>query len=191
MGSSIDYMKLVYQFHNDMLKHNLSLVYEGEVNQSITKAFTSLAEKNLNEENEHKSTIKTVYHVMVECLQNIYKHADHVETGKPYKSGQGIFVVGQNDKGYMITTGNVVANTKVEIIRNLIEQVNELSADEVKEKYKKQIREGEISEKGGAGLGFIDIAKKTGNKLDFHFEKINDVTSYFILKTHITRKKNS
>ncbi len=186
-----DFMDFVLEFHNTMLENRLTLVYEGEVNQSITKAFAALAEKNMNEDKETKKVSKTVYHVMVECLQNIYKHADHEETGLPFKPGNGIFLVGQDDEGYIITTGNVIASDKVPVIRGLIEDVNDKSMDEIKEMYKKQMREGRLSEKGGAGLGFIDIAKKTGNKLDYRFTEINELTSFFILKTRINRTVNS
>ena len=39
----------------------------------------------------------------------------------------------------------------------------------------------EFSKKGGAGLGLIEMAKKTGNKLDYDFITLDDEFSYFIL----------
>ena len=53
--------------------------------------------------------------------------------------------------------------------------------------YKKQLREGILSPKGGAGLGFIDIRRKTGNHLDYSFVKIDKETSFFIFTSTITR----
>jgi hypothetical protein len=44
-----------------------------------------------------------------------------------------------------------------------------------------------ISEKGGAGLGLIDIAKKTGSKLSYQFKELNDEVSFFILTSTIKR----
>jgi hypothetical protein len=49
------------------------------------------------------------------------------------------------------------------------------------------MRETAISEKGGAGLGFIDIARKTGNPLEYHFEPIDEKNSFFLLKTSINK----
>ena len=181
-----DFMKFVQDFHKTMVEYNLQLVYEGEVNQTITKAFASLAEKNMDDNNEDVKTKKRVYHVMVESLQNICKHADDMNTGKPVRPGHGIFIVGKNNNGYVITTGNVIANERVEKIRSMLERINQLSEEEIKEVYKKQMRESRLSDKGGAGLGFIDMVKKTGNKLEFHFEKLNDLTTFFILKSHVT-----
>jgi hypothetical protein len=184
-----NYMEFVYKFHNTMLKNRLTLVYEGEINQTITKAFTSLAEKNMDESNENVTVKKRVYHVMVECLQNICKHADDPNTGLPYKdgSGSGIFIVGQNETEYTITTGNTITNDKVVVIRSILEQINTLNAEQLKELYKKQMLEARLSDKAGAGLGFIDIAKKTGNPLNFDFIPLNDATTFFVLKTTISR----
>lgn len=182
----INYMKLVDDFHRTMMEYNLNLVYEGEVDQSITKAFTALAEKNLSENNADKSTVRKVYHVMVECLQNIYKHADGVPANDEKKS-QGIFIVGHDEGGYVVCTGNPIANDKVEGIKNMLDKINGLEPEEVKSLYKTQIREGVLSEKGGAGLGFIDISRKTGSKLEYKFETIDEISSFFILKTYIAK----
>jgi len=187
----LNYMGFVQDFHKAMLDHHLQLVYEGEVNQAITKAFAGLAEKNMSEENVDLGTIKRVYHVMVESLQNISKHADDIKTGKPIRPGKGIFLVGRNEESFVITTGNVVSNERKQQICSLIDHVNGLSKEEVKELYVKQMKEARLSEKGGAGLGFIDIVKKTGNRLDYHFETLNDLTSFFILKSSVTYKSSS
>jgi hypothetical protein len=189
MKPQVNFLDFVHDFHKSMMDYNIQLVYEGEVNQSITKAFAALAEKNMDDEQEDVTTKKRVYHVMVESLQNISKHADDVETGIGYRPGQGIFMVGKNDDRYMIMTGNAIATKRVEGIRTLLDRVNGLNDQEIKELYKQQMRETRLSSKGGAGLGFIDIAKKTGNKLDYHFEKLNNITSFFILKSSIGRKK--
>lgn len=182
-----NYMEFIYKFHQAMEQQKLQLVYNGEVNQSITKAFVSLAEKNLEETNESVPTKKRVYHVMVECLQNICKHADDPVTGEPDIPGSGIFVVGYNENAYIVTTGNIVANERIEGLKRLLERVNHLDRDELKQLYKEQIKQSRLSDKGGAGLGFIDIAKKTGNKLTFHFEPVNELSSFFILKTKISK----
>lgn len=184
-----NYMDFVTKFHHAMTEQNIMLVYEGEVTQTITKAFTSMTEKGFEESGtDSAKTQKRVYHVMVECLQNICKHADEESSGEPDSSGRGLFMVSNNSEKYTVTTGNVVANDKVDIIKGLIERFNGLSPEEIKTEYKRMIKESRLSEKAGAGLGFIDIVKKTGNKIEYHFEKINDKTSFFIQKSEITRE---
>lgn len=188
---NVDYMKIIYQFHEEMIRHNFSLVYEGEITHQITKAFTSLAETNMDKLSEDTAVKKKVFHVMVECLQNLSKHAEEFEPSSGSYSGNGIFIVGklgEENGDYHIITGNSVDNSKVDDLKALLDKINELDRDGLKELFKKQMREGSLSEKGGAGLGLIDIARKTGEKLEYHFHQLDDNNSFFLLRTRITRK---
>ena len=88
------FMEFVYQIHKSMVSNKILLVYEGEINQDITKAFTTMTQRNLDEDELTSVPIKKrVYHVMVECLQNIGKHSDNVVSGEPEVPGNGIFMV--------------------------------------------------------------------------------------------------
>jgi hypothetical protein len=189
---NVDYMKLVYDFHKDMIANRFTLVYEGEITHQITKAFTSLAENKMDSYSEDASMKKKVFHVMVECLQNLSKHADDntLLEGSGH-SGNGIFIVGllgDDNQAYQVLTGNAVESNKVPELKALLEKINQLDKDGLKELFKKQMREGSLSEKGGAGLGLIDIARKTGEKLEYNFIEIDDKTSFFLLRTKISRK---
>ena len=184
------FMDFAYKCHNVMRAQNLSLVYEGEINQSIVKTFTALAEKNLNKSEESTKTKKTVYHVMVECLQNIVKHGDEEnqkEVELEDRATSGIIIVGDDEGSYSITTGNSIPKNKIESMSQSLDHLNNLNRDELKELYKDKMRNNEISEKGGAGLGFVDMARKSGKSLGFDFEKMDDTHSFFALRTTIPR----
>ena len=183
-----DYMEFVYEFHNVIKEQKIVLVYEGDVTQTLTKTLTSMTDQNSETAEDSSKTKRRLYHVMVECLQNIGKHADNPETGESVSPGKGIFIVSKDNDKYSVTSGNVIANDRVEAIRGMIEKFNSLDPQGLKEMYKKMIKESTLSDKGGAGLGLIDIVKKTGNKIQFHFEKINDMTSLFIQKTDVNRE---
>lgn len=180
-----EFLEYVYGFYRSMTANNVNLVYEGEITHQITKAFTSLTESNMAMEEESNNVQKKVFHVMVECLQNISKHADSINSDTT--SGRGIFLVAKEAEEYSVTTGNVVSIEKAESLKESLDKINSLDKEGLKQLYKQQIREGRLSEKGGAGLGFIDIARKTGRKLEFNFLEIDDKHSFFILISKISR----
>ena len=180
-------MSLVMSYNDNMTHHKLNLVYHGEINQSITKTFSSLAEENLQKENEDRRTVRKVYHVMVEFMQNIYKHTDPNALGGPGKSSQGIVLVGADKKGYVVATGNPIMNAKCRTLSTILDSINELSNEDLQRVYKKKMQNGLLTKKGGAGLGFIDVSRKTGSKLDYKFESIDEKTSFFVLKTYIAK----
>ncbi len=184
-----EFLEFVYSFYKTMREHKVALVYEGDVTHQITKAFTSLTEANMEAQMEDPSTQKKVFHVMVECLQNLSKHAETIGGGDSshHKDGKGIFLLSKGESSYNVTTGNVVGKDKIHFISTILNDINVLDKEGLKELYKQRIKEGRLSNKGGAGLGFIDIAKKTGSKLNYHFISINDEYSFFVLSTEISR----
>jgi len=180
------FLEFVYDFYRSMKAHEITLVYEGEITHQITKAFTSLTESNMAKESEANSVQKKVFHVMVECLQNISKHADSFGSDDFLFAGRGIFMVSKGKNDYHVTTGNVIENDKIEELTEMLDHINSLDKDGLKDLYKNQMKEGRLSEKGGAGLGFIDIARKTSNKLDYHFLPIDEGSSFFLLTSSIS-----
>jgi len=180
-------MKYIYELHKTMMERSLILVYEGEFTQEITKSVLAMAERNMDAIGEDSSIKRKVFNVMVECLQNIVKHSDEVDDDIYRGKNSAIFMVGKMENEYIITSGNPVTKEKVEELNNKLERINTLDKEGLKTLYKDVIRKGIISERGGAGLGFIDMARKSGQKLKFDFEPINDRISFFSLKTSVPR----
>ena len=178
-------MSFVYEMYNMMSSRNLILVYEGEFTQEITKAVLSMTEKNMDHYGEEFSIKRKVFNVMVECLQNICKHSEVREHGR--KAG-AIFMVGKEDSSYFVVTGNPIESSKVTSLSERLENINSMDSQGLKALYRDVIKNTTISEKGGAGLGFIDIARKSRQKLEFSFEDIGGGISFFALKTTISRQ---
>ena len=180
-------MKYIYELHKTMLTHNLILVYEGEFTQEITKSVLSMAERNMDSIGEESNIKRKVFNVMVECLQNIVKHCE--ENNKPVnKNHSAIFIIGKHENEYIITSGNPIHADKVEGLKSKLDQINGLDKEGLKNLYKEIIKNTELSEKGGAGLGFVDMARKSGQKLAYDFEKLEDGSSFFSLQTTISRE---
>ncbi len=179
------FLEFAYQLYKTMKTNEINLVYEGEVTQEITKTFTSLTEKSLSKSAESNTVQKKVFNVMVECLQNISKHADSLNNEDEER--RGIVMVSKGDDSYNIITGNVIKNEKVADLKKNLELINSLDKDGLSTLFKQQIKETTLSEKGGAGLGLIDIAKKTGSKLTYQFKELNQNVSFFILTSTIKR----
>lgn len=172
-----------------MLKHHLILIYEGEFTQEVTKSVLAMAERNMDSFGEQSSVKRKVFNVMVECLQNISKHAENYEPGR-YAKNNAIFMIGKRETDYLLTSGNALMKDDVPDMTRKLNELNQMDKAQLKERYKKIIKEpGGLSEKGGAGLGFVDMARKSGNPLDFNFESIDDKLSFFSVKITIPRKK--
>jgi len=85
--------------------------------------------------------------------------------------------------------GNPVQKSNVEKLTRTLERVNGLDKEGLKELYKDIIKNTTISEKGGAGLGFVDMARKSGEKLEYQFPEMNANYTFFCLRVNISREK--
>lgn len=180
-------MKYIYDMHQMMLKNNVILVYEGEFTQEITKSVLAMAERNMDSVGEDSGIKRKVFNVMVECLQNIVKHGDEKGAGE-ININTAIFMIGKQEESYIITSGNPVKNDHVDYLKSKLDEINSLDKDGLKKLYKEIIKGGAgLTEKGGAGLGFVDMARKSGQKLEYGFESIGKDHSFFSLKTTVPR----
>ena len=160
--------------------------YEGRIDQDLVKSFTEDTERYFElPENSHiLKSGKKVFHVMVELLQNVCKHSE-VEGDKEPNIGQGSFVLCHNGDSYYVCIGNIAKIEDAKTITTRLDEFNNLDESELKVKYRELIKASRISEKGGAGLGLIDIIKKTKNKIEYQTNSIDKNLTYFMQKSKI------
>jgi len=118
---------------------------------------------------------------MIESLENIYKYDDLINENYFPK-----FTIERQDNQFILTAGNPVDKKSIKMLKEKIDCVNKLDKQELRKLYRKTITDGRFSKKGGAGLGFIEMAKISGNKIQYRFEDINKNTSYYILEVKIS-----
>ncbi len=169
-------------FHT-LEENNIEYAYIGHFTSGITDSILSLAELNLQLLNESIKIRKRVYFILVEGLQNITRHQEFSPTHAD-KSG-GLIIQHMDDK-FIITTINHIAASEKDNIKQHIDRINNLKEDELKKYYRKVLKQQQISSKGGAGLGLIEIARKSNNKLLYDFEDLDDNYSIFFLQTQIS-----
>lgn len=181
------YLNYVYDYYTDLGINEISLVFEGLVTHQVLKALTGLLEEQLENENEDDLVQRRLYNVMVESLQNINRHAEAMHEYDHPHPGRGILLVDRKAEAYNVTTGNLINNYQIDELSEFLAKVNNMDHEALDDMYKNQIREGQLSAKGGAGLGFIDIRRKTGHPLDYHFVPVDNRTSFFIITAKISR----
>lgn len=130
---------------------------------------------------------KKILTVIIESLENIVKYSDvfrHL-TEKSNSYMPTLRIEMNSDNIYLVTT-NPVKNSDIQKLTANIESVNNKSRAELKEYYVETITNGRFSEKGGAGLGFIEMAKTSGNDLKYSFDPISeDYSIYTFIVTFI------
>lgn len=163
------------------------MAFKGSISSELISNVLEVVESRMDEYSESSKIRKKVYNVLVESLQNLYHHIEVLpeEMQEIFDDKFGILVVSREENRYKITTGNFIGQDKVDVLRNKIDKINSMSREELKDMYKFILNHQRLSEKGGGGLGLVDIARKTGNDLHYTFEKYNDTYYFFNLDVYI------
>ena len=172
-----------FDLYNLMERDNVLLAFKGTVTSELLSSVFQIMESKMDDLNDSPATKKKVFNVLVECLQNLYHHIDdfdneNVILDSTCDKKSAIFSILRNDDSYNIVTGNFIFPKNVDEITKKINYINSLNRDELKAYYKEVLNNGKLSEKGGGGLGLIDIAKKSRNKLQYSFREIDDDYSF-------------
>ena len=175
---------MAFKLFKGMQEDNLEYTYRGSFTSTITDTILTLAETNLNNAETQRKVKKRVYFIMVEGLQNITRHQSS-HNAEDFLDYPGLFVLQKKQTGYFITTGNLINKKDQSVLTNQIETINKLDKTQLKQYSLEVLSEGKLSVKGGAGLGLIEIAKKSGNKLFYDFKPINEDLSFFYMHTKI------
>ena len=159
------------------------LEYTGQVDYKIIDQLLKKLKKSQEFINLDKTTGKRVYAILVECLENIAKHSVKKSDGD-IKIQPAIFVRKLNDR-IVIKAANPVAIDKTgELIRRL-NQVNYLEEKVLGTLYENKINKVSDQEGNGAGLGFMLMKLKSGNKITYKFTRIDNDYTYFELKISV------
>jgi len=182
----------IENYFSDQPKDNIILYYKGNVDSDVINHVLDSVEEKMVAVDENPKLRKKVYNVLVESLQNLYHHVDRVPVDfEDQVEKYGLLVVRKVQDGYKIVTGNFVSSENIEKLEEKIKRINRSTHEEIKELYKFILNHQRISAKGGGGLGLVDIARKTGNKLDYAFIKYNDNYSFFYLDILVNEEKEN
>ena len=180
----------IYDFYDKMDRNKIMLSFKGDITSELLTSILQIMESKLDNLQEEPKVKKKVYNVLVECLQNLYHHMDEVsfsDDSNEVVSRSAIFMIGKVDSEYSIITGNYILTSNVENLKQKLDKINQMTKEELKEYYKEILNNDTFSEKGGGGLGMIDIARKSGQKLNYNFMVADDKYSFFSLNIKISQ----
>lgn len=168
----------------DSLKNGseVLLAYDGVLNVDTISRLETEVEGKVTALQIPKGPLKKIFFISVEALQNMLIHGGKDELGHQHN----YFILSKNHTKVEIITSNLVPNSSIERLKGDVERLNSFNDPaDLKNYYMEHLEKNEISDKGGAGLGFITIAMKSGNKLGYSFDQISDKLSLFLLKSTV------
>jgi len=177
----------IYEMYKRMENDDIILAFKGDITEDLLTSVFQIMESRLEVTPAELRIKKKVNNILVECLQNVYHHMeDFTDDENPDDNASAMFIICQDkNNAFRIITGNHILNTNIDKLKQNIDHVNGMSESELKANYIEALKTTELSAKGGAGLGMMDMARKSGRKLEYRFDPINDRIAFFSLMISI------
>lgn len=176
----------VYDFYRKMEDEKIILSFKGEFTADLLTSILAILETRMKSMGVERKKQKRVFNVLVECFQNLYHHIDSEENPAVKELNKSVLImIKYSGDNFIIRTGNHLKNEAISDLKRKLAMVNAMNAEELRDLYQSKLKNDLRSTKGTAGLGLIDIARKSGGKLEYEFLEIDDHSSFFCLNVII------
>ena len=179
---------VINDFAAKMSSAEMLIDFHGEVSESRISEILGDVEKKLEATEEDFKKQRKVYNILVETLQNLYYHTDPFggeELSDGEKKRVARFILGKAEDHYHVLAANYIDSDNIAPLKARLDKINALDKDGLRDYYKEVLDNGQYSVHGGGGLGMIDIARKSRNKLEYDFTEVNDDFGLYILKIKV------
>lgn len=166
--------------------------YSGYFSQKVLMAVGETIKHKMNADEVNSNTAKKIFTVFVEQVQNIIRYSSQ-RIGEPdivseadNELSYGLVVVGkESDERFYISCGNMVLNEDRERLKASLNAIQKMDKEELKKAYKERLKAGPDEFSKGAGIGFLEIARKASEPIYFDFKDAHQGNSFFFLQAYI------
>ena len=156
------------------------ICYSLDSNKSAdTKDPSSSQEEQLDESAECGSPFHWCSDAPTSSAHSAYSMATNSGTESSASYGTGQLIVRKNEEGYYVACSNRIQTAQAKRIQSKVAVINAMNKEELKAYYKQQRKSGPDAASLGAGLGFIEMARKASKPLDIDVRPLDDTTSIF------------
>ena len=158
------------ELHNLLLKRKTFFCYSGPLTEKILTAISVAVRLEIGENAGDERTEKKVFGNFVEQAQNIIRYSSEKTTQDDQTSGVGTVALSMSDNSVLVEAVNAVDENQKDTLTRNLEALRKMDSAELKSAYRNRLKDGPPEGSKGAGLGFIEIARKS-DMWDFEFVK--------------------
>ena len=172
------------KIQSPVIEHN------SDINQEVILKILNDLETKMDSFGESLKITRKAFNIITEGLQNIVRYGDKM----PDKTTAPIFIYDRQEAKYLLVFGNLLHVSKTHKLTARLEELNAQDSYGLQEMYKQVIKNnknrGEDSEKdrNSAGLGFLEMARKSENKFIYKLFPYSPEYQYFAVVVTITTK---
>lgn len=174
----------LFQLREQFSKDGIMMCFNGPFSHSIIEEMGTAIKNHLANENIARVAVQDVFAAYIEMTQNArnYLTRRDVPTGD---TGSATIMIAKKDDVYVVTSGNVVLREDIAELTARIDGINALDPDSLKKEIRRQLRSELPPGALGAGIGLMEMAKRSASGLEYSIRGIDDRFSFFTLRVQI------
>jgi hypothetical protein len=160
-------------------RQNIMLCFNGPVTAPLIEEIGTALRKHMEGLRESPSAVSDVFSVYIEMAQNIRRYAQ----AQGFETEAATILISRDESGrYVISASNVVRHPDGQVLIERIQQLGHLDKEALKAAFKTQLRQPRSTLSGSAGLGLIDMARKTTGPLQHYLQALDNERALFSLR---------
>ncbi len=164
--------EILKHYFDNVAKADANFSYRGPFLEQFTEVILEVASSAGTAADIERSIQRKMSFILVESFQNILKHASLEEAEN--RVDNGVFSFRLMSRNFIINTINFISKEDSEHLRRMIDEVNDHNRNQtLKAFYMEHLQQNELSIKGGAGLGLIELARKSGSIILYDMEEFD------------------
>jgi hypothetical protein len=178
----------LYNLRECFLEKKIIFCYSGPMSQELMVEIGNTLKFKMQQESMNKSVVAKTFAILVEQVQNIMHYSTEKTEAIDFSRSRlsnGIVAVGSEENRFYVASGNMIKMDDKNKISNMITLINSMNPEEKKQYYKEMRKKNPDESSRGAGLGFIEMARKSDHPVDFNFIDIDLNFCFFTIKLYI------
>ncbi|MEI6030514.1 MAG: biofilm regulation protein kinase SiaB [Synechococcaceae cyanobacterium ELA739] len=157
------------------------ICFNGPISRTLIGEIGVALKDHIESTQSSQSAAMDVFSVYIEMSQNIRHYANAKGYGD--KDASATVVIAEVEDGhYAVSAGNIIELADGEALVARIEKLAHLDKAELKSLYKQQLRQPRDEDRAtGAGLGLIEIARKSSQPLEANLGEADQGKAFFSL----------
>lgn len=176
-------------FRKSLTDQGILLCYNGYITEDVLMGIGATIKHKMAAAQTDQKVAKGLFSLFVEQMQNVIRYSAEKESNNQDGTGvvlrYGLLVVGTEADHYFVACGNMIDNQDVDTLRTNLTHIKSLDQEGLKALFRKTLKGETPAGSLGAGVGFIDIARRATHGFEFDFSSVDASHSYFSIKAYI------
>jgi hypothetical protein len=180
----------LFDIRSTLRKQGIIFAYSGYVTEAVLSGVGEAIKHKLTIDDADTRTLRGVFAVFVEQMQNMIRYSAEKVAGSatepPFiEIRYGVLTIGHEGDDYVVYAGNLVQRSDVERLRERLSKIRDMNKEQLRALHKERLRAGPEEGSKGAGLGFMEIARRASKPIEFDFTDVDDQHVFFTLKASV------